>query len=243
MDPRLPPLSSATRALLAQERVLPVTDQALRQRLLARARAALEDRPSGIGLRGASEAARRTRSRASRTVLLVAAAVAIAGLAAAGARIYGFSEAPAASLQATVLPPTPPQVRVAERPALPQPASSPATSEDGTLALEPRRTAMPAPAEPARPPSASIYALELGLLEPARSSIARSDFAGALAAIARHQREYPRGQLAEEREALRVRALWGMGARTDAERAAALFRKRYPHSGLLSWMKTVATAP
>jgi hypothetical protein len=138
------------------------------------------------------------------------------------------------------MPPLPPpRVHVAERPAVPQPASSPATSDDNST-LEPRRAA---PVEPARPQSASTYALELGLLEPARSSIARRDFAGALAAIARHQREYPRGQLAEEREALRVRALWGMGARPDAERAAALFRKHHPQSGLLSWMKTAATSP
>jgi hypothetical protein len=238
MDPRLPPLPSTTRALFAQERALPAVDDALRERLLTRARAAVEDRPSGVGLRAAAQA-RRRGSRASRTFLLAAAAVAIAGLAMAGAKIYGVNDAPVPSLQAT-LPPAPSPVRVDERPAVPQPASSPTTSNDN--ALTPRRAA-PAPTEPARPQSAATYALELGLLEPARSSIARRDFAGALAAIARHQREYPRGQLAEEREALRVRALWSMGARTDAERAAALFRRRYPQSGLLSWMKTPATSP
>jgi outer membrane protein assembly factor BamD (BamD/ComL family) len=84
------------------------------------------------------------------------------------------------------------------------------------------------------------YAVELSVLDPARRSIALGDYAGAMGAIARHQREYPRGQLAEEREALRVRALWGTGQKASAESAAAVFRKRYPRSGLLSWMKEPA---
>jgi hypothetical protein len=105
-------------------------------------------------------------------------------------------------------------------------------------APEPERAV--APAEGGPPSSVQQYAVELGLLEPARSSIGRGDYGGALGAIARHQREYPRGQLAQEREALRVRALWGMGQRSQAESAAVSFRKRYPRSVLLSWMKEPA---
>src|SRR5258705_5468769 len=89
------------------------------------------------------------------------------------------------------------------------------TREEAASPAEPHRA--PPPAEPLHASNASTYALELGLLEPARSNIARGDFNGALAAIARHQRDYPRGQLAEEREALRVRALWGMGRKAEAE--------------------------
>jgi outer membrane protein assembly factor BamD (BamD/ComL family) len=80
------------------------------------------------------------------------------------------------------------------------------------------------------------YAIELELLQPARRSIATGSFSQALAELARHQREYPTGQLAQEREALRVRALWGTGQRAEAEQAAAVFRKRYPRSALLNWM-------
>jgi TolA-binding protein len=105
------------------------------------------------------------------------------------------------------------------------------------------RQPTPSAAESPKPSSASTYAVELGLLEPARQSIARGDFGGALGAIAQHQREFPRGQLTEEREALRVRALWGMGQHSQAESAANAFRKRYPRSGLLSWMKPAATTP
>jgi outer membrane protein assembly factor BamD (BamD/ComL family) len=79
------------------------------------------------------------------------------------------------------------------------------------------------------------YAVELALLEPARRAISQHDYGAALAAIARHQREFPQGELSEERDALRVRALWGAGQKASADRAALDFRKRYPKSGLLSW--------
>lgn len=234
MDPRMPPLSRATRALLSQERTPAPADPALRQRVLERARAVLDDRPSGVGLR-ASDPKRVgvARSRLSRSALLVAAVVATVGLAAAGAKFYGVEEptTPSPSPVATVAP----AVQHVQPKAMTPPAPVPA--EVGVDVPRPPRASAQA-SEPARTTNASKYALELQLLEPARSSLARGDFSGALAAIARHQREYPRGQLVEEREALRVRALWGMGARPAAESAAALFRKRYPHSGLLGWMKT-----
>jgi hypothetical protein len=242
MDPRIPPLASATRALLSQERTPTPADPALRRRVLERARAALEDRPSGVALRaGDPKRVGTARSRFSRSVLLVAAVVATVGLAAAGAKFYGVED------DATTLSP-PPVAAVAPAPAAqraqPKAATPPAPepAEVGVDAPRPPR-ASEQPSEPARAANASRYALELQLLEPARRSIARGDFSGALAAIARHQHEYPRGQLVEEREALRVRALWGMGARPAAESAAAQFRKRYPHSGLLSWMKTAAKSP
>jgi hypothetical protein len=122
--------------------------------------------------------------------------------------------------------------------------SLPALEAGGTTALEPSPSTLPsiAPAAshpPVRGRASDVkqYAIELRLLEPARSSIARRDYAGALGSIARHRREYPNGQLGEERDALRVRALWGLGQRSAAEAAAADFRRRYPRSALLSWMK------
>jgi hypothetical protein len=244
----LPRLSSNARALLAQERqelALPA-EAGLRQRLLERAQAALEaGRPSGVALRlaGATEAARVGRLRLRRSVLLIAAAMAIAGLAAAGAGMFEqrAAEAPATrhalplSSSAVIdLAPLPRAVTATEAP----PAEAPPVVEAPPAEAH---QAPVAPAEGARAANASTYALELQLLEPARSSIARGGFEAALTAIARHQREYPHGQLAEEREALRVRALWGSGQKAAAESAAAAFRKHYPRSGLLGWMKTAST--
>jgi hypothetical protein len=77
------------------------------------------------------------------------------------------------------------------------------------------------------------YALELALLQPAYHALARHDFTSALAAIAEHQHRFASGQLAEEREALRVKALLGLGRRAEAKQAAIAFGKRFPRSVLL----------
>ena len=74
--------------------------------------------------------------------------------------------------------------------------------------------------------------MELRVLRPAQQAVARQDFATALAAIAEHQRRFPSGRLAEEREALRVKALLGLGRDADAQQAGATFRKRFPRSAL-----------
>jgi len=240
MDTRIPPLASATRALLSQERLLPSADRALRDRILDRARAALDERPSGITLRPVSpHHPARPSSRWARILLPTAATLALAGLAAAGGKLYDSER----SL-------TPGQQSLMGAPAMrhrPKPAPALAMTnlaDAAPLVVEPAEPprARAAGNEPVRVTSPSTYAFELRLLEPARRSIARGNFSEALPAILQHQREYPRGQLVEEREALRVRALWGMGARNEAESAAAVFRRRYPHSGLLSWMKAATPA-
>ena len=75
---------------------------------------------------------------------------------------------------------------------------------------------------------------ELHLLRAARQDVTRGDFARALAVIGEHARRFRNGSLVEEREALRVKALAGLGRRDDAKRAAAQFRARFPHSVFLS---------
>ncbi|MCA9519000.1 MAG: hypothetical protein KC635_28895, partial [Myxococcales bacterium] len=52
----------------------------------------------------------------------------------------------------------------------------------------------------------------------------------ALAALAEHARVFPAGQLAEERDLLRYRALRASGDAAAAQKAAAAFRERYPKS-------------
>jgi len=74
---------------------------------------------------------------------------------------------------------------------------------------------------------------ELRLLRQARVAVAREDFAAALPPIAEHARRFKDGRLTEEREALRVRALVGLGRSDEARRAAESFRTRFPHSVLL----------
>src|SRR6185369_7936123 len=82
----------------------------------------------------------------------------------------------------------------------------------------------------ARPSAARPTNAELQLLRAARQDVTRGDFAGALAVIAEHVRRFRNGVLVEEREALRVKSLAGLGRREEAQRAANRFHARFPHS-------------
>jgi hypothetical protein len=81
---------------------------------------------------------------------------------------------------------------------------------------------------------------ELVLLKRARAAISSGSPASALPAIGEHAQQFPNGRLREEREALRVTALWNMGKRADARRAAARFVQQFPRSVLAAQMATKA---
>jgi hypothetical protein len=74
---------------------------------------------------------------------------------------------------------------------------------------------------------------ELRLLGLARAAVARHDFAAALVPIGEHARRYKNGRLTEEREALRVKTLAGLGRTEEARRAANAFESHFPRSVLL----------
>jgi|GEM_PF-2277651 len=230
------PLSSLARELLERERDQR-EDEALKVRAMQRARATVQrDRPSGVDFKSVGPAPLPARPRRlMRTLPLIAAAVAVAGLAAAGASFYsgnGEKQAPMASLMKLKVP-------RARHVAVGGGLVGTAPPNDATLERAPVQTRAPgATPESAHAPSVKQYATELALLEPARSSIGHGNYGAALTAIEQHRREFPNGQLSEEREALRVRALWGLGQRPAALAAAKVFRRRYPRSGLLSWLKS-----
>lgn len=234
------PLSQLARELLARERGSS-EDEALKSRAMARARAALpSERASSIDLRRPNLVARNDRPRRlARMLPLIAASLAAVGLALAGAGVYEWRQAPAldVSPREEVRAPVPPPRQLTVGGALPGVAtSSPAAAPQ---APAPRAEVPPSTSanDGARALNIKQYAAELLLLEPARSSIARGDYSAALAAIDQHRREFPRSQLSEEREALRIRALWGLGQRPAALTAAKSFRKRYPRSSLLGWLQ------
>lgn len=235
-------LSNLAQELLTHERGRARReDEALKSRAMARARGVLErdrrgvldrDRPSGVGLRLVDVAPSSARPRRLlRALPLIAAALAAVGLAAAGIG-YGWRtptpqpvEVTAAALPhlavgGALLPVAPTSDVPAEPLPAPRAAPGPASAVDGARAVNVKQ-----------------YAKELALLEPARVSIGRGDYPTALSALEQHRREFPNGQLSQEREALRVRAMWGLGQKPAALAAAQAFRKRYPHSGLLGWLK------
>jgi hypothetical protein len=233
-----PRLSSRALELLARERGR-VEDDAIKSRALDRARATVRgERPSGVAFRHAAELAAKKTRATLRTVVLIAAATAVAGLAAAGAKAFVWTEpAQVRSVERMVkLPPGPRATELTARGALPQLAHSetaPTPPPTGRRATPPS----PAPSSEARALSAQLFAAELAVLEPARRDISRGDYAAALVALSKHRREFPSGLLSEEREALQVRALWGAGQNEAALSAAKVFRQRYPRSVLLSWLK------
>ena len=73
----------------------------------------------------------------------------------------------------------------------------------------------------------------LELLQRAHAAYSRREFSAALALIGEHARRFPTGSLAEEREALRVRALLGCGRIEESRHAAAAFAVGFPRSVLL----------
>ncbi|HEY8923804.1 MAG TPA: hypothetical protein VIU64_05435 [Polyangia bacterium] len=86
-------------------------------------------------------------------------------------------------------------------------------------------------------------AAELDLLQRAHAAYTRRDFSTALTLVSEHARRFPKGNLAEQREALRVRSLSGAGRGEDAHRAAAAFTHRFPRSVLLSRIEDGAESP
>jgi len=89
------------------------------------------------------------------------------------------------------------------------------------------RVAAPAPAEAAAPTDS--LAREIPLIDAGRSDLATAP-SRALAALETHRREFPRGQLAAEREFLAVQALLQMNRIADANKRAAELAARYPSS-------------
>jgi len=153
-------------------------------------------------------------------------AAAIASLAVLGAAAYaGYrwsvplsARVPASALPGNLLSPR----------AVAPPVDNQAVTPPSTLAAP---TATPSPAR-ARGPSSKNA--ELSLLRPARDALSRGEFTGALSLTAEHARRFPNGSMVEEREALRVMGLAGLGRGQEAKRAANAFHARFPRSVLLS---------
>jgi hypothetical protein len=211
-------LSPEVRALLDAERDIPVQPDTVRARAIARARAAIEAGP----------AAPPVPARSSRVALTMrwAAAIALGCLASAAvaAMTYGVS-AHFARQNATLTTPPAPAIATPKAPA-PAAAATPSPIDE----TPPSR---PRVIPPPRLSPADAIRAELILLRPARAAVARENFAAALPPIAEHARRFKGGRLAEEREALRVKALVGLGRADEARRAAAAFRAHFPHSVLL----------
>jgi hypothetical protein len=201
-------LSPDVRSLLDRERSIAVLSAAARARALSRARAAL----------AAAVATRSLPSRKSSAVRWAAAAgLACMTTVAAGAAAY--------------------RMGVRARPIAPPVAASLAESPPPHWSAgdEPLLDPLAAPVYAARPArsGAGAVRVELRLLEQARAAVSREDFVRAIELLAEHARRFRTGRLVEEREALRIKSLAGLGRRTEARRAVTQFEANFPRSPLL----------
>jgi hypothetical protein len=202
----------------------------------------LQPEPSELRTR-AVERARAALTRSQRTVLVVRATITsrtkIAWAVAAAVLLFAFG-AIALHLGYRLNDRPAPPAESPKRPAPAVQAPRAVLLPESTTEVEPALP-LPPPRSPKARPAAipktiidtEAYAVELKVLQPAQRAVARRDFTSALETIAEHQHRFPSGQLAEEREALRVKALLGLGRTADAQRAGTAFRERFPRSALL----------
>lgn len=206
-------------ALLEHERRLVAVPSAARTRALARARAALA---AQVGPSTWATTTSRPRPRLYRW--LVAACVAFVAGAASGVAAYELGLR--ARSVSTGIVETPPAL--------------PSTVGRATVSTVSVETLVPPVPRPLT--RADAARAELRLLGQARAAVLREDFAAALPPLAQHARRFRNGRLAEEREALRVKALSGLGRDREAARVAAAFEARFPRSPLVSAVSRISTS-
>jgi hypothetical protein len=214
------PTSPEIERLLAAERDVPAAAPDLKARALEHARVAFLARRA---------APTPTLVRSGRPwAVAIAAAMAVATISFAALRALAPS--------ATVPAPSSTNQQDASPPA---PASNTAGTKSETLGSREQIRNDPPPsgssagsAAPRRAPATDAHAVELAILQRARAAVASARFSAALEPIAEHQRRFPNGLLQEEREALRVKALAGLGETEAASAAARRFREKFPNSVL-----------
>lgn len=89
----------------------------------------------------------------------------------------------------------------------------------------------------------SELAAERVLLDRARANAASGEPERVLELADRHRREFPSGHLAEEREALAIRALRSLGRTDEARARADAFRVAFPKSFLTPVIDSALSAP
>jgi hypothetical protein len=214
-------LPSDLREVLEDGRTPEPIPAVVRARALARARAVLEAGPGVARDIGASRGASRMGWAALAAVILMG--VAAGGAAAAVYEIHVRERA----------------VAVAE--ILEEPAARPVVRARAALVEAPADEA-PRPSVLPSPSRADQAREERTLLKRAHLAVARHDFVFALARLSEHARRFKDGRLVEEREALRVQALAGLGRTEEARQTARQFEARFPRSPLLAVVVKLGSA-
>ena len=125
----------------------------------------------------------------------------------------------------------------------PTPSAAPTPT---TASATPALTAVDPRGKRAASPTAgpgSELARERSLLDLAREHAAHGEPALVLEQTQRHRAQFPHGKLAEEREALAIRALLALGHPNEARARAQEFRRVYPNSLLTPMIDSALPAP
>ena len=226
MPETLEPLPPSLRALVDAEKASPDPQSDVADKVFSRLTATL-----GVGAAAGSAAAPRASTSAlpprpsllghapyrTLATFLMGATMGAAGYATVShVRAPGREVSPASAAPPPALLPPLPRATETPAPAMAPPASSP-NPPSGTAPMSLHA-------------HDDRLAAERNLIEMARTSLARGRLDGALAVLRRHSREFPHGQLSEERDSLLVQALVTKGDYDQARGRAAIFRRRYPGS-------------
>jgi TolA-binding protein len=131
--------------------------------------------------------------------------------------VFVSTPAPPRVPTAAVVPPVPHPAEVSSAPEEPTP-SMPSARAAPRTASRSRSAPSPAPA----------LAAEIAALDAVRQAMAARDFERALEATEAYAREFPRGQLAADADALAAQALAAQGERAAARERAQRFLERHP---------------
>jgi hypothetical protein len=205
--------------------------------------------PDGGG--GGAVAASASSSRSTPTVKRLMGALSMSASVLVGASLL-WSFASEGSAARTVASPEPLASPVASRDVSSQASSdSPVETTAGVRGIPvealPSVHASVEPIERANPGRKIARAVscticeERAVLEVGRRGLREKNGTLALAAIDEHQSRFPTGQLAEERESLRVHVLFALGRVDEAEARKSAFIRLYPRSPLLESVKRAGT--
>jgi hypothetical protein len=216
----MPRFAPEIEALLAHERTIPPPYDFTRARVLARARKSLKD-GNLVSFTIPTLANHHLPYAAFAGLALVIATAAFQVLRSSKHEVATHAQpatnAPLTSVEEIALPSqTPPSLQNTVAPAA-------AASDEAALPHGKKGTSRH-----------DTVVEELALLERAQLAATRNDHTTVLVIAHEHEIRYPKGRLNEEREALRVRAMIGLGQLGEARQTAARFHRSFPRSVLLS---------
>jgi hypothetical protein len=240
-DDRLTP---ELQSLLAAERDVPGPDGGARDRVARRLAQTLGVTLAAAGASAAATSGAQTvlpkallgKSLAAKLLLAaLVGGIGIAGVVTTAQLVR--RHAPATHAAPVVTPPhapivTPPPIAPPSAPSVAPAPSLSAVEEPSppSAAVAPPHSSAPSHAQAHHAAHHGDLAAERALLTDARTAMQSSDAERALAILDDHARRFAHGQLAEERDALRVAALWLAGDRAGARRHADEFAHRHPDS-------------